>query len=157
MKAYLAGPMGQKPMYNFQVFEECACWLQHAFGWEIVSPHQLDIDSGRMLYTCRTEQGYDYSFRQFDSVYMSNTYDKKTALEDDMRNMLDCEKFIIMDGWQEAFGVIKQIMVAKWMGLDLMQISRTTNGYRLSHTDVAETTLAHLYHAHANGYKVTMG
>lgn len=155
MKVYLAGPMGSKPMFNFQVFEECSQWLQYAFDWDVVSPHQLDIDSGRMDYTCRTEHGDDYSFRQFSSVNMSGTYNKRDALADDMRNMLNCDKFIIMDGWQEAYGVIKQIMVAKWMGMELLQISRTSNGYQLSRTEIAETTLAYLYNAHANGYKVT--
>lgn len=151
---YIAGPMRGRPNYNFQEFENVTKWGVHIQNWNVTSPHEIDMEKGRVKFECRIEWSNGNPYRQFQSVTLAKGFDMVSTLKTDFSEILQCDGIVMLEGWQESLGAIKELSVAKWAGLSTHTVHRTPQTYRLSTLDCSEETLTQLLVAHTRGHMV---
>ena len=157
MKAYLAGPMRGYTLFNFQEFESVNKYLVHTRGWEVTSPHEIDIQLSRVEYECRIEWANSNPYRKFTKVKLKDGFDMQQALREDFDEITSCDAIIMLKGWQESFGAVKELMVAAWSGLQTFQIYKDVlSMYAVMPLEVTESTLAHIHSAHCAGHTITV-
>jgi len=110
--AYLAGPMRDYFNFNFEAFENAAATLR-AQGWKIVSPHEFDLDTGRV-------QAEYYTFggvRKFVSVELSPTFDFEDTMGEDLRLIEEqCNALVLLPGWGNSEGANLELQHALKLG-----------------------------------------
>lgn len=149
---YVAGPMRNRPLYNFQEFENVTKWGVHIQNWVVTSPHEIDMEEGRVQFECRIEWSNNNPYRQFTKVTLAKSFDMISTLRTDFKAILDCDGIVMLEGWQESLGAIKELSVAKWAGLNTYVVHKSPiSTYRLSKLEVSEATLAELLSAHNKG------
>ncbi len=82
MKVYVAGPMRGYLHMNFPAFEEATQYLREAYGWDVVSPAELD---------------------QMDPA--SPTYRFADFITRDLMEINECDAIILLPGWKNSRGV----------------------------------------------------
>lgn len=143
MKTYISGPMRGKALYNFQQFEDVACWLKNAFNWDVTSAHDLAITSGEADMAARYDCAGEYFTRQFTKVEL-NPADNKKAMVSNMANM---DAIVMLPKWQESIGACKELLVATLCGNKTLAVHPTENGFRMSTLVVDDKTLTMLMNA----------
>lgn len=103
-KLYLAGPMRGYEFYNFNEFERAAGSLR-AYGFAVVSPHELDIEGG------------------FDPRVTGMNRDKPTlevCMARDLAAVAECDAVVLLEGWEKSEGTDIEITVARKMGKGIL-------------------------------------
>lgn len=109
MSYYLAGPMRGYPKYNFPRFAAAARFLRNR-GLSIVSPHELDL-----------ETGFD---PEHDTAEAGPTL--IGMLKRDMLAVLDSDGVIVLEGWQDSRGATTEVSLAIAAGLPVYTIAQAT-------------------------------
>lgn len=95
MHFYVAGPMRGMPKYNFPAFEEAEQWLL-ARGYDVTSPHRLDLQNG------------------FDPEK-----DEPFFIEDCARRDIDAifsvDALVLLPGWENSKGAKAEKALADWI------------------------------------------
>ena len=86
MKVYLSGPMRNRPQYNFNAFERATQLLRDQ-GWEVVSPHEMDLDGGHVTVAYH----YAPEGKTFTHVELNADFDMDEALGRDLVAVGQCE------------------------------------------------------------------
>lgn len=106
--AYLAGPMRNLHNFGFQAFEQAAATLR-ALGWKIVSPHEFDIETGRVRAEYYTWSGV----RHFVSVELAPDFDFEQTMGEDLKLISDeCDSLVLLPGWGASEGANRELIHA---------------------------------------------
>lgn len=81
---YVAGPMSNRPMNNYPLFNAVTGWLREA-GYTVVNPAEFG-----------TEGGASY----------------QDLLRKDLKALLDCDGVAVLEGWWESVGARNEVQVA---------------------------------------------
>lgn len=112
MKYYLAGPMTGKPLYNFPAFKEAAQrWRD--LGHFVVSPHQLTDD----IWMAEHGRFFDPAV---DKCEWGDPIVKKMIAED-LRQVMECDAVLVLDGWEESKGATLEVRLAKQCGMPVLR------------------------------------
>lgn len=114
MKApvYIAGPMQGYPQFNFPAFDEAAAYL-YAQGIElVVNPAQLDRDAG-----------FDPDRDPVTPEFIQKAIDR------DLEALKSCKSIVMLDGWRNSTGAKAEHALAKWLGLDIYEMSELRPEY----------------------------
>jgi nucleoside 2-deoxyribosyltransferase len=116
VKAYLAGPMRTKPLYNGKEFVRYARILR-ALGYEVLSPweHQLEwgIDPSQPM----DAQGFDLH----------------AAFVWDFKAVMDCDVVFVLPDWEPSVGVAAELVVAAFTGKPVYEFLPGSESYRRLH------------------------
>ena len=116
MKIYLAGPMKNKPFFNFPTFHHVTARLRDE-GHIVFNPaerdnirHGIDISAGNVsgdLDQCSKEHGFDL----------------RVALRDDLGWICDhAEAVYLLPGWDKSKGAITERALADALGLEIVEL-----------------------------------
>lgn len=95
---------------GFDLFDEAEAWLRARGVDEVVNPAQLDRDAG------------------FDPTTMEATQDVvNAAINRDIDALKTCKSIVLLDGWRDSTGACAEHGLAKWLGLDLHEMSALKN------------------------------
>lgn len=101
MKLYLAGPMTHYPRWNFDAFEKATADLRAA-GYEVVSPHELDLAAG---------------FDPDAPVEDFTDAQHRAAMRRDVEALLSVDGVALLDGWESSTGARFEVEVSNALGL----------------------------------------
>lgn len=107
MKAYIAGPMTGYVELNYPAFEAAARQLRHV-GLEVCSPHELNPKEGRTWQECMVI---------------------------DIKEMLDCEMIITLQGWEKSKGANLEVHIAQELGKRVIALDECLNSYEDVHIE----------------------
>lgn len=101
--AYIAGPMSDKPLFNFPAFDACRDELKR-WGWEVISPADLDRAVG---------------FDPATSIVSKGFLDE--AMERDIEAILRVDAMVMLPGWMDSTGAKAEYALAKWRHIPVYQ------------------------------------
>jgi len=125
---YLAGPMRGLPNFNFQAFEDAAHDLAD-MGYKVISPHQFDLDTHRVVAEFHIEdppQADGESRRVFDKVELSPDFDIDATLKDDL-DLIEslCDAIVLLPGWSNSEGANMELTKAEALGYPVLYFDPT--------------------------------
>jgi hypothetical protein len=103
-KIYVAGPMRGIKYFNFPSFDMAKRKLTIE-GWEVVSPADLDRETGFDPRSLPDEWDWNKT---------PETFSLQDAIERDLKAIAECEAMYMLDGWQDSKGAIAEKTVAEW-------------------------------------------
>jgi len=106
MRIYVAGPMRGMPGGNFAAFDEAARVLR-AMGHEVFSPAEADRALGV------SEEMYEADFAAQDLA---------GVMREDLRQVLDADGVVLLDGWDQSSGARLERIVAASTGRRCLRI-----------------------------------
>ncbi len=101
-RLYIAGPMSNRPLFNFPSFFQCAMTLRR-MDHEVVNPAEIDMANGFDPGRGYEEQGYDLP----------------ASLRDDFRLILDCGGIVMLPDWEESRFAPLERAIAQAAGLSV--------------------------------------
>lgn len=99
---YLSGPMTGKPGWNFDAFLRAATFWE-VRGFEVLSPAQADLDEG---FDPRKGNVHPKGLRYY--------------LPRDIQMIAKADMIVMLPGWEGSKGANIEYLVAKAMGLDVV-------------------------------------
>lgn len=104
---YLAGPMSGYPEFNAPAFREAAAALRAYDGWTVLSPVELDEESG-----------FDHTAEE--TVPSEEEY--HGFLRRDLQRMLGdgVEKIVVLPGWEKSRGAALEVEVGRRLGMEIL-------------------------------------
>lgn len=122
MKAYLAGPMRGIKAFNFPAFRSAVVALRDV-GHEIISPHEMDEDSG-----------FDFTGCTGNEDLADLDFDITQRLIGDIFAIAECDAVICLDGWYLSNGARTEVHFALATGRKVYQfeVAHRFNGYQHS-------------------------
>jgi hypothetical protein len=116
VKFYLAGPMRGYPCFNFPAFREATKVLRD-YGYEIVSPHELDEEAGY----------YWEGFTGHEDLSEYN-FDIAERLLEDIKVIADkaTTGVIVMQGWSSSSGARAEASFAWGIGKPVLRLFRAS-------------------------------
>jgi hypothetical protein len=106
MKVYIGGPIKGYPNGNKEAFE-IAFWRLAELGHEPINPHNVGCLPDP--HTCRGEPATD------DHKY-------GCFMIPDLRALLNCEGYTLLDGWEYSKGATVEEQVARICGLEYIEL-----------------------------------
>ena len=94
---YLAGPMRGIDQFNFPMFDSAARVLRFA-GRTVVSPAEHD-----------RAMGFDETKNSLDG------FDVKKAILWDLEQVANCERIVLLPGWEKSSGVKVELALAEML------------------------------------------
>lgn len=116
---YIAGPMRGIPEFNFPAFDAAAA-LGRALGYEVISPAELDRESGF------SEKGHDGQVNdRGHSEAITIDFMRRAAHRDFFAIIGTPEKpgvdaVALLPGWEKSRGAKAEKAMAEWIGLDVL-------------------------------------
>lgn len=113
-RVYIAGPMRGIKEFNFPAFDAAKA-LGQSLGWEVVSPADIDRESGFH------EEGHDGN-HPFDAeqVRVFATRDTQALLN---FRAEDGDAVAMLPGWENSKGARSEYALAEWLGLKILDAS----------------------------------
>lgn len=112
---YLAGPMTNRPQFNFPLFFDAAKVLRE-LGWKVLSPAEKDLEQipwERMV----TIPGFDTGNLQ---EYMKNCeFTMENAMEWDLPAIQRANGIVLLPEWETSTGARYERVVAEALGRDI--------------------------------------
>lgn len=107
MHCYIAGPMRGYEQYNFPAFEAAEEWLLSQ-GWDVTSPHRMDLDIG------------------FDpSGALPEGYIEQAA-QRDIDAIFSVDALVLLPGWESSKGAKAEKALADWIDKPCFQYPEMT-------------------------------
>lgn len=110
-RAYLAGPMTGRKLYNWPAFEWAAAKYR-SIGWDIVSPTEMDEARGDVE-VVRFKNG------KVKSVTTLPTFDYAAVLADDLRVIETVDAIILLPDWHLSSGARTELAHALGLGKEV--------------------------------------
>lgn len=106
LKLYLSGPMRGCDQFDFSAFEEAAGQLREA-GYEVISPHGVDLEGRSDLATAEIPKGKVLG----------------QMLVWDAAAISECDGLALLPGWLPSGGATWELDMARMMGLTCQPVS----------------------------------
>jgi hypothetical protein len=90
------------PRFNFDAFENAEEALR-SIGWNVISPHSMDLDIG---------------FNP-DQSLSENNFDLLDAVRRDVEAIISSEAIVMLPGWRRSKGARAERGVAIWLDRDI--------------------------------------
>ncbi|AWY04867.1 deoxycytidylate deaminase [Microbacterium phage Floof] len=101
---YVSGPMTGIAHWNYPVFTDAAAELR-AWGFNVISPHELDQDAGK------------------DPTSSWTAADRREAIARDVEAVAKrADGIAVLDGWAASFGARAEVAVASALSLPVQTI-----------------------------------
>lgn len=101
---YISGPMTGIPHWNYPAFTDAAAELR-AWGFNVISPHELDQDAGK------------------DPEASWTAADRREAIARDVEAVAKlADGVAVLDGWAASFGARAEVAVASALSLPIQTI-----------------------------------
>lgn len=118
-KIYLAGPMTNKPFFNFPAFHE-ATFILEAEGFEVFSPAKEDI----------RRAGYDFSVKcptgnhdEYMALGLGDIINYRDCMRIDLNWILDhAEAIYLLPGWESSKGARCERALGECLGLEIVEL-----------------------------------
>ncbi len=94
------------PRFNFDRFEAAMLDLQE-LGYEVISPHRMDLDLG-----------FDP-----DRSLEDNVFDVEDAVRRDVEAIIRADAIVLLEGSDKSTGATAERWIAKWLGRPVIPIS----------------------------------
>lgn len=104
-KVYVAGPMRGYPRFNFDAFEEATRFLREV-GFEVTSPHEMDLDRGFDPDKTIEEQGFD--------LYV--------AVRADVEAVMAADAVVLLPGADDSAGAMMEANLATMLGKEVFYL-----------------------------------
>ncbi|HEY3432518.1 MAG TPA: DUF4406 domain-containing protein [Rhodocyclaceae bacterium] len=88
-RIYISGPMSGLPEHNFPAFHAEAARLRD-LGYEVVNPAEIQVPEGADWHAC---------------------------LRLDLKELLDCDGLVLIDGWEDSNGAHLEMHLAHRVGI----------------------------------------
>lgn len=108
-KIYLCGPMTGYPLNNFPAFDKAKADLEE-FGWEVVSPADLD-----------RELGYDPTKGDVIEEKDLPAFIKNIIVQD-IKALVECDGVVMIKGWEQSKGANAELKVAQWNNMQVFEL-----------------------------------
>jgi hypothetical protein len=105
MKLYLAGPMRNKPLYNFPAFDRVCWWLRDR-GHTPISPHELDRLTGINEYVLTDSD--------ITPAMVRNFFHRDLGMI-----LTEAEGVVVLRGWEQSAGAKAEVALALVLGLPI--------------------------------------
>lgn len=109
LRCYIAGPMRGIPYFNHPAFQEAAESLR-AEGWEVVSPHEKDIELGLEI---PADGATSKALRDF-------------PIGDDLKAVAESDAVFVLPGWERSEGAKLEVDVANRLGVQVIAYETRT-------------------------------
>jgi hypothetical protein len=97
LKMYLAGPMSGRPNLNFDAFHEAEEYLRGlGRGFDVYNPAKDD--------DANPNQPLNYYLRR------------------DFPELMKCDGIVMLPGWRDSKGAMRELRVARWMGMNAYEL-----------------------------------
>ena len=106
MRCYIAGPMTGLKNFNFPAFDKARDWLEYS-GHEVVSPADIDRAEGYVLED------------EFGNVTQTDRFNREKALRRDFAELLGCDAVVLLPGWGQSEGALKERQLAIDSGINV--------------------------------------
>lgn len=110
MRVYISGPMAGIENFNHKRFDEAAELLVER-GYQVVNPADLD----RTLGLPQSDVGGPWDVTAELRAW---------CLKGDIRQLVDCDAIVLLDGWEDSQGANIELLVARAIGLDVLRLHR---------------------------------
>lgn len=112
MNVYLAGPMRGYPQFNFPTFFKVAAKLEKQ-GHKVFNPASKDID-------------HYGSLKKVEKEYNKNPQQvmRDVIQKDLMWIIKHADQVCVLPGWKKSKGVRAELALAKFLGLDIVYLSK---------------------------------
>lgn len=97
---YVSGPMRGYRQWNYPAFDDASAYLTRR-GHNVISPADID-----------RELGIDEN-----SEELPDWFTIEDAMRRDLAAVTECDKMILLDGWQKSVGATREVLTAVWCGL----------------------------------------
>lgn len=101
---YVAGPMSGYKDYNFPAFYAKAA-EERAKDYTVINPAELDDDDGDLT------RPWDFYLRR------------------DLRVLAECNRIVLLDGWENSHGANLEVHIGKALGFEIVYPSGETVQY----------------------------
>jgi hypothetical protein len=114
VKVYLAGPMRGIAEFNFPAFIDAAAKLR-AFGYEVWSPAERDINSG-----------FDPTGMRGDNDELGPSgFNLREALAEDLAYVTrEADIVVLLPGWEKSIGAAAEAAAAHALGLEVLTLAQ---------------------------------
>lgn len=121
-QVYLAGPMSNRPGFNFHQFFDAASYLRLVKGWQVLSPAEKDLEQipwEEMQLIPGFDTGDLATYVANSSFTMSN------AMEWDLPAILQSDGIVLLDEWETSTGARWERAVAEALDRDIWLLHDT--------------------------------
>lgn len=94
-RVYISGPMTGLPGMNFEAFHTAAARLRE-LGFEVVNPVELH------------PAGVEKTWNEY--------------LRGDLRALCECDLMVLLEGWEDSRGARLEWIVARGLGMDVVEL-----------------------------------
>lgn len=101
---YIAGPMSGYEDHNFPAFHVKAA-QERAKGYDVINPAELDEDAGDLT------QPWDFYLRR------------------DIRLLADCDRIVLLEGWDRSHGANLEVSIAMALGFEIVHPDGTVTRF----------------------------
>ena len=118
-KVYLAGPMSNKPYFNFPAFFEAEQRLLDK-GYEVFSPARHDADTYGLEGFMNCCSG---THEEAKAIFGNHAPTYRECLKVDLNWILDnADAIALLPGWEDSKGVAAEVALAKCLGLEFIYL-----------------------------------
>ncbi|WDS51664.1 nucleoside deoxyribosyltransferase [Microbacterium phage Barnstormer] len=103
LSLYVSGPMSGIPHFNYPLFTDATAALR-AHGFDVVSPHELDIEAGVDL----TEE--------------FTADDRRAALRRDVTAVTEADGIAVLTGWHHSTGARAEVALANAIPIPIFTV-----------------------------------
>jgi hypothetical protein len=122
-KVYLGGPMRGYENFNYQAFEDATIALR-AMGYEVYSPHEMDLELGFV----DADWHYEGDRRVWDRVETTPEFTIHVAMRVDLRVITQMDAVVFLPGWQKSSGSKMEDTVREFCGISRWLITPLPTG-----------------------------
>ena len=115
---YLAGPMSNKPYFNFPKFHEYAAKLREQ-GYTVFSPAECDVDRGGDFWKKCPNGTHD----ELEAAGVHDRINYRDCMRIDLNWIIDnADGIAMMPDWQYSKGAVAEKALADCLGLEVIYL-----------------------------------
>lgn len=122
---YLAGPMTNRPGFNFPLFFDAARALREQFNYEVLSPAEKDLETIPESLFLQNTTG-DLPRLVSESAANGTPFTLKNAMEWDLPAIQKSNGIVLLPGWETSTGARWERTVAEALDRDILLMKRVS-------------------------------
>ncbi len=116
---YLAGPMTNRPGFNFPLFFDAAKQLREQFNYDVLSPAEKDLEDIPEWLFLQNDTG-DLARLVRESAENGTPFTLKNAMEWDLPAILKSNGIVLLPQWETSTGARWERTVAEALDRDIL-------------------------------------
>lgn len=132
MKAYIAGPMTNRPHFNFPTFDAVAAYLRR-HGWEIFNPHEHDQDVYPGIDDAPATQVGDVK-----AIVDQVGFNLQESMRWDLARVIESDAIVLLPEWETSTGATHERYVAEVTGRKVLLADSDCDGNWFVYSDLEQ-------------------